>query len=97
MNKFFHVELYYETGQYNMETGEYGIQRSELHQGYTTVSSLPMGPMTYYIHLKDHSDLVVGRTYTWKVRHTRLNASGERVPDLDLPVFSQGQTMAVAP
>ncbi len=33
VNKFFHVELYYETGQYNMETGEYGIQRSELHQG----------------------------------------------------------------
>ena len=95
---FYFVELYYETGQMVIVNGQmtYQIVRSEQQSGLTTVSSLAVGPMTYYIHLKGFNELVVGRNYTWKVWNTKVNANGQRVKNEAIGTFSSGQTIAVA-
>lgn len=87
---FYEVELYYETGE--MINGQYVVTRSELHNGPTSVEhSAP-----YYHHTRDHTDLVVGRTYTWKVWPTQV-VNGVRVKDASNGTVSSGQTVAVAP
>ncbi len=96
---YFFVELYYEYTEMYMENGmmKFRVVRDESHQEPSSVGTLQVGGMTCYVHLRDHNDLVVGRTYKWKVWPTTPGPNGTRVPDVSNGTFSSGQTTAIAP
>ncbi len=102
---FYYVEVFYLHYQQKMENGQpvmmngnpvFEYVAREKHEGLTTVGTLPMGMINYYIHLFNCTDMVVGRRYNFLVCATKVDATtGNRVKDTIL--ITQGDTIATSP